>query len=343
MKRPALRWLFQIVVSASLLALVFFVVDLRSTFSELRRASLGWLVFGLAITVLSRFIMAYKWNLLMRAKGMRIRLVEVFRLYYVASFLGLLLPATVGMDFVRAMFLKREDRPLPDILSSIIVERLIGFVMLSLVALAGAIGLVGLLLDTDVPLWTVLGLPAGLLIVALAVIGFSATDRARSAVQALTEWIGARKRLARSAGHLQKLYDSYWGYRSHRHTLVVFSALTLVEIVTLMAWNYAGIRAMGIDLSFARFVLIIPVITLLVRLPITVAGLGVVEGAYVFFLSILGVPTDLALAAGLLVHALSTVAVLPGALVYRLSPRYRSGAKAIARDRPPGGADPGPI
>ncbi len=343
MKRPALRWLLQIGVSVGLLALVFVVVDLRATFSELRHASIRWLVFGLGITVVSRFIMAYKWTLLMRAKGIHIPLLEVFRLYYVASFLGLLLPATVGMDVVRAIFLKGDDRPFSDIVSSIIVERLLGFVMLSLVALAAGIGLAGFLLDANVLLWTALGLPAGLLLGAVTVIVFSATDRARATVVGLTNWLKECKRLGGAAKPLQKLFDSYWGYRVHRRTLAVFCGLTLLEILTLMAWNYAATQALGIDVSVAGFVLVIPVITLLIRLPITVAGLGVVEGAYVFFLSLLGVPTDMALAAGLLAHALATVSVLPGGLLYGLFPEYQRGVRAILRGQSPVGVGPDPV
>lgn len=330
MKRPSLKWLLQIGLSVALLAVVFVVVDLRATLSELRHASIAWIIAGLGATVLSRCVMGYKWNLLMRAKGILVSHVEVIRIYYVSGFLGLLLPTTVGADVIRAIFLKEKDRPFPDIVSSIIVERLLGLVMISLAALAGGFALAGRLLDADVPRTALLGVPGILFLLSIGAIAFSASDHARTMIERIAAWLETRKRLKIGGGPLRRLYASYWSYRFHQRTLLTFCLLTLLEILTLVVWNYATIRALDIDLGFLEFMLVVPVFTLLIRLPISVAGLGVVEGSYVFFLSLLGIAPEPALAAGLLAHALATLAVLPGGVVYSAVPRYRRDAHDAA-------------
>jgi uncharacterized protein (TIRG00374 family) len=334
MKKPSAKWLLQVALSVLLLTLVLFIVDLRVTFAELRQADLRWLGVGFGATIASRFVMGFKWNLLMRAKGILIPHIEVVRIYYVSGFLGLLLPATVGADVIRAIFVRGNNRPFADIVSSIIVERLLGLVMISLAALAGGLALAELLLGPDVPLGALLGIPMALFSISVGAIVFSVTDTARGFVERIALSLEGRKRLAPGGAPLRKLYQSYWSYRLHKKVLLTFCALTVVEILTLVVWNYCAARALSIDLGLFEFMMIVPVFTLLVRLPISVAGLGVVEGSYVFFLGLMGIPSGAALAAGLLAHALATVGVLPGGLLYGLVPRYRRDAHDAVDAKP---------
>ncbi|MDH3733363.1 MAG: flippase-like domain-containing protein [Gemmatimonadota bacterium] len=322
MTTASLKRLLQFGLSLGLLAMVFLIVDLRATFAELRHASVAWVVVGLAFTVLSRVLMAYKWNLLLRAKGHVVSHLEVIRLYYVSSFLGLLLPSTVGSDVARAMLLRDDDRTMSEVVSSIIVERLLGLVMLALAALPTGVILVGMTVDSAVPGWVVIGVPGALLLGSLAAILLSLTDRAHRLASGLTARLESG-RLKVAGQQLQRLFDSYRDYRDHRGTLAVFCLLTGLEIATVAGWYYAAARSVGVDVPILQFALVVPVITVLVRLPISLAGLGVMQGAFVFFLGLLGVPPEQGLATGLVAQALATVAVLPGGAMYGLLPRYR--------------------
>jgi hypothetical protein len=56
-------------------------------------------------------------------------------------------------------------------------------------------------------------------------------------------------------------------------------------------------------------------------LPISISGLGVREGAFVLFLTPLGVPTEQAVALGLVLYALNLVMSLVGAPAFAMGSR----------------------
>ena len=78
--------------------------------------------------------MAWRWQLLLRAKGIAVPIGWLTRTYFVALFLGQFLPAAMGGDAVRAVELARRTRRAPEAVASVLIDRLVGVV--SLVALA---------------------------------------------------------------------------------------------------------------------------------------------------------------------------------------------------------------
>jgi uncharacterized protein (TIRG00374 family) len=72
-------------------------------------------------------------------------------------------------------------------------------------------------------------------------------------------------------------------------------------IFAALQWLYLG-QALGIDLTFFDFFLLHPLLTILMFVPISPAGLGLLEGGVVVVFSLLGVPPAQALAFSVLVR-----------------------------------------
>ncbi|MCP4004877.1 MAG: flippase-like domain-containing protein [bacterium] len=329
MSKSSVKKLLQAALGIGLVVLLVFLVELGETLAILRNARPGWIAAGLSITVVSRILMAYKWNLLLRARSVWIPQLEILRIYYISNFLGIFLPATVGMDVIRAIFTKRDDNSYPEIISSIIVERLLGMVMIALTAVVGSLMLIQFLIEVDLPITNVVTLAGGVVSTAILMIFVSFTTGFRILVERIASASGRVSWLAGVAEQLNKVFGSYWGYRYHRVALLSFCALTGLEIVTLILWNHCLGLALNIDIDFMLFVLVVPVVTLLLRLPISISGLGIHEGAFVFFLALVGVPREEGFALGILAHAVAVTALLPGGLLYLFLPRYR-----VQRNRP---------
>ncbi len=62
-------------------------------------------------------------------------------------------------------------------------------------------------------------------------------------------------------------------------------ALSLVIHVSVIAYHFLLARGLGIRADFAVFFVVVPIISFALALPITVAGLGVFEGAMVLLLT----------------------------------------------------------
>ena len=82
--------------------------------------------------------MTFKWTLLLRAQGYRLPLFQGVMIYCTSMVWGLALPTTVGADAIRAVMVTKRGFNGTDVVTSIVIERMVGFV------LALALGLVSL-------------------------------------------------------------------------------------------------------------------------------------------------------------------------------------------------------
>lgn len=90
----------------------------------------------------------------------------------------------------------------------------------------------------------------------------------------------------------------------------------------------ATARALGLDIGVTVLLAFYPAVLISQVLPIGISGLGVRESAFVIFLSPLGVPSEQAVALGLLLYGLNLVASLAGA------PSFALGSRGIERPLP---------
>src|SRR5688572_23091514 len=131
-------WL-RIALSIALVVLLFtYVVDAREVMHILQRLDPGYLLLAVVVLTLDRVLMTFKWILLLRAQGYRLPLLQGVTIYCSSMVWGLALPTTVGADAIRAVMVTRRGFNGTDVVTSIVIERMVGFV------LALALGLVSL-------------------------------------------------------------------------------------------------------------------------------------------------------------------------------------------------------
>ena len=80
--------------------------------------------------------------------------------------------------------------------------------------------------------------------------------------------------------------------------------------INIVILNHFYCFALNIDLSITYLFIVIPLIYLTEALPISINGLGVREGAFVFFFTQAGVSKEKALAVGLLVISIRYIFVM---------------------------------
>jgi uncharacterized protein (TIRG00374 family) len=307
----------QLVISLVLLGVLLRWIDVGEAVRAIRGASLPLILLSLLITTVNRVLMAVKWNVLLRARGIVLTWAEATRVYYRSTFLGIFLPPTVGGDAVRAWLVTRDRSRLEIVVSSILVERLLGLLALAAFGTAAAVlfpRMAGGASDLDpTRLLTVVG---GAGVLAVAAFAFSFTSACETMVLALTERLAGKRFIGKVASTLGRIYASYREYRNRRGTLATFFALTLLEngFPILRAWVVA--HALGVDVSFGWFLVIVPLELVLIRIPVSFDGFGIREGLFVYFLAMVGVDQATAFAVGLLNHVLFLVAVLPGAFLH---------------------------
>lgn len=301
----AARWS----LTLGLVALLLTVVDLREVYRLLLSADPALLAVAVAVSVGDRLLMAGKWLPLLRLQVPDVSAARAMRAYFASSFAAVFLPASIGADLLRAVGIGRERETVLKVGASIVVERALGAVG------AGVVALLALWVAFRAEVSMAFLVPWAL---ACAAAGVAATAIPFSAVARRT----VRRLLAPLRGRgwvevLGRFGTAYGLYGGHPRTLVVVGLLSALEQLVPVLVLGAAARAMQLGLSLESLVVAVPLTFFAARLPISVAGIGIVEGGLVYLLGLFGVPPAEALSLALAGRVVELVAVLPGAFWWR--------------------------
>jgi len=307
-RKRRLNFIIQLAVSIGLIILLLRLINISDMFSLLKNVNLYYFILLLVLISFDRIFMAYKWHLLLKIKDMSISVFSAIKTYYIGTFIGIFLPTTVGGDIVRVLKLRSEKRRGTDALSSVILERILGFIASAILAPIAALFLISFL---KLNVWRFLWIAGAFLFLftILMLISFS---------EVIVQKIDKNERLSKNLlfSKFKKLYLSYAEYKNHKGLLSLFLALSILEQLAAVIGTYLACRALNLSIPFIYFLLIIPLVQLISRIPISFEGLGVNEGLLVYFFSLLGLSKTGAFTIGLLGHIAIIIATLPALFFY---------------------------
>ena len=324
MKRP-LRVSLTLLVTGLCVAYLIWKIDLGKTLRVIADANPWYLLLALALMLLTVLPMAWRWQLLLRAKGVDDTIAWLTRAYFVAYAAGQILPTSVGGDAVRIYETARRHPGHGDTgAATVLLERAIGGAATLVLAAVGFLLAVGHS-DVGAYLWI-----EAFFVVATIVLGFLLfSRRARPLLKLgrpVLAWVRLDKLVAR-------VYHAMHSYRDHVGVLFAVFVITLgVQSVRVLAVWLSG-KAVGIDLSPRPYYVMGPLLFLVMLIPFTVNGFAVRESFFVSFLGKLGVSSDQAFAAGFLFFVLTILLAAPGAVILAWEGlRGRSGSARIPRE-----------
>jgi glycosyltransferase 2 family protein len=309
-KRPvSLGGLLRLVIAAALVGYLLWRSDPQDVWHALAHASTGPLLVAIALVLVDRAIMAYRWFVLLRPlEGKNLPpFATILRIFFVSTFVGTFLPASVGGDVVRAYSLSNHGVPTADSMASVFVDRMLGVLSVLLMALMGIALARDLAADRSVLL--ALGLTSAACLVA-AVLIFSNT------ADAMGEKVIARLPSSRVRHVLGSLFTSIRRYASHHGALTnVLIGSIGVQVLRVIQAYFLG-AAIGVGEPLVTYFAFIPLILLIMFLPITANGIGTSQAAFVWLFSKVGTPPAEAFALSVLFVALGVVGNIPGAIFY---------------------------
>jgi uncharacterized protein (TIRG00374 family) len=297
--------------------------QVRAAFATLRLDL--WLL-AVGVYASTQAVSALRWQLLSRPLGFREPFPQYLSYYYIGMFFNLFLPTSVGGDVVRAWYLDGNSGRKADAFISVIADRVSGVVVLLLIALI-ALNLRTVALPAWVTL-TVTGMTGGTLLVLAAL--FLVSRRCRHLVLS-TQGFSDRSWRTR----LVKLTNAFGTLPAailpDRRTFLV---TTLLSIVVQCA-NVFIVRLIGLALHLpvpgGYYLILVPTVTLLTLLPISLNGMGVREGGMALLLTPLGVDSATAMTLAFLWFMAFVLPSLGGVFFYLGTggPRFRSGESGI--------------
>ncbi len=303
--------LLRLTVAVGLTAYVLWLSDPARVLSTVAGANLAPLAIAVLLVLADRTLMAYRWLGLLASLDPTTRppFGVVMRIFFISTFVGTFLPASVGGEAFRAYTLAQQRVAGADAVASVFMDRMMGVLS---VLLMGAVGLV---LAQDLardPL-----VLAGLALTTAACLGVVLLVFNRT-VAVWARGLCARLPFARLQRTGAGLVDAIQRYAAHHRplTLVLLSSLGVQVVRILMAYFIGD--ALHIDAPLRAYFALMPLIVLVMLLPVTMSGIGTSQAAFVWFFGRVGVPGAEAFALSVLFVGLSILGNIPGGILYAL-------------------------
>jgi len=320
LKTILLSQYFRVGVSIALLSVLFQWIDLNSFVNSITTANPYYLLTAVILMTANRILMPLKWNLLLRSHNLFLNWKDSVKIYYVSTFFGLFLPATVGADTLRTIYTKQRGISVEHGLASIMVERVLGALTTLTFGLLGGVLFILYFTQEQSDLSKLLSIALALLFFFIATFYLTLTTKFANFADHIAETMQNKGTLGSIIKALHKLYSAYALYRDRKGTMFIFILLTIIETAMPVIWSWLVALSIGInDVELIYYCTFVPLILLLIRLPISLDGFGINEGAYVYFLTLVGVSTSAAFSVGFITHILFLACLLPGILIYLLS------------------------
>ena len=274
-----------------------------------------FLVLAMVFTLAGIVLSTLRWRAVLNALGQEADLKTLLSHNLAGLFVSNVLPTTIGGDVLRVSRLSKDNGESTTSFASVVLERLTGWLVLPVITLIGFAvnpGLRELGSATEVAIVLAAGTLLALGLVLLGV----ASRRFGARVAGSDGW-------RRFAGAVHLGLE-----RLRRHPVAALNVLLTgfaYQLVLVFAALMAA-KAVGMPVSVGPTALLafFPAVLIAQVLPIAIAGLGVREGAFVLFLTPLGVPTEQAIALGLLLYLLNLGVSLLGAPAFAVGGRGRA-------------------
>lgn len=278
--------------------------------------------FALALLVLlvAFAVTFYRWHLLMRAVEIDVPLSRTIRLSLIGLFFNNLVPGSTGGDVVRAFYVARSETKRTRGVVSVLMDRIIG-----LTALAFMAGLVSLFRIDDPRLVEVLIL---ILLIDAAILVATAVFYSKRLRRLL--FLDRLFRILPFQHVMKEIDQALLLYRYKKGVVAQAFLLSFVGQV-LFVFNNALIgKAVGIDVPFTTYLVLVPIAGIVSAVPLLPGGWGLGEFAYSKLFGYVGVRANEAVSLSALYRLGGTLWGLLGGLALAFS-RERVSLKEAER------------
>jgi uncharacterized membrane protein YbhN (UPF0104 family) len=326
---PRSKFALRVIVTVVALAIIFTKLPHEDVIPDEHHVALT--IFLLILAVLTTFLgvvlSAWRWQRVLHVFEVDVPLKELTQHYLVGLFAGNALPSTVGGDVVRISRASGSTGSTQIAFASVVLERLTGFVALPLLVFLG-LAIKPSLLDNN-QAWAAVLVAAITLMILVIVLFIAGHPRIAGRYADHENW-------ARFIGAVHIGVDRL--RRDPRQLGPVLGTAFLYQFSVVVTFCLV-FRALDLPIPLAGALAFSPAVLMIQVLPISLAGIGLREGALVLFmhpfLEGTGIPDSRVAAAGLLWYGCTLVVSMLGAPSFVMGNRARH-ARGIEKAAPAG-------
>jgi len=268
------------IVGIGLFIYLLIKLDVTKIFQELKNIIWIFLAISVVFIVLFYILQTLKWFIIAKKQKINLSFKEAFKINLISNFYGFVTPGKIG-TITRMNYLKKKGAETGKGLSNFILDKILD--ICSLFALTIIFGFI--LYKEIIPMkYLYLILIAFVLLVVLFFV-FYKREYSRFLLKVIYKKFIPNRFKEKSRALFNSFYED----------IPPVSSLMFYFIINFITWivNYAIVYfvglSLGINVSFAYFLIILPISTLIAQIPITIDGFGTREITLIGLFGILGI------------------------------------------------------
>jgi uncharacterized protein (TIRG00374 family) len=321
--RKHLSLALRILISGAVLWVLARKMDWPQFFAYVAHARADYLCYGLAIIGVTMVVGTYRWRMLLHVQDIDLPFAKLFPMNMIGQFFNAFLLGVTGGDVIKIYYVtqaapgKRSAAGL-----SVIYDRilgLLGIMVWGLILTTVSYSFLTSTPQTHQAVWTFL------LICCAAVGGIS--------FALVLPWIRKHAGLWKLEqklpfhGTIENLSDAFQRYARSPVENITVLAMSICIHGCIFLTMYVIALAIGLHASFWQLAAIVSIVNVLIAIPINVAGLGVREALFVYFLALIQIPQEQAITFSLLGYGLNLFWSVIGGFFYM---RYKKHGEPIS-------------
>jgi uncharacterized protein (TIRG00374 family) len=300
--KPHPIWLaIRTAVSLGLIVVVLWKIDFAAVWETSRQLSVLLISSVVLLFMVQTYVAACRWWFILRHHRLGISLGTTLRISLIGAFFNQLLPSSIGGDVARAWYVYRKGYSKGLSVITVLSDRIFGMLLLAFLAILFFPVLVYFAVNKG-----------ALIIVGVLIVSASAALVAVFWLDCVPAWMH-RRAFVRHLGALSRATRAI--VADKRAIVPILGLSVLIHAITIVAILLL-LWAVAPQANPLLCAALIPVITLMAMVPVSIAGWGVRESAMVYGLGLASVSREAALIVSIVV-GLSLAAVgLAGGLIW---------------------------
>jgi len=300
--------LLRVSVSIVLLATLVWFCKPAETWNVMRSASIPNLAGALLLYILSMFIVAFRWQILLNVRNIHVGVLRLTKYYIIGFFFNNFLPSSIGGDVSRIINLSSRNVPAAFSFGSVFVERLVGFLAMAFLSICSIFFLMNQFKDSPLVIIITIALAVGFLLLTWICFNPKA-EKIISNLMLKLKWKGVGKKMHQG-------FCAIHEFRHHGGSLWLVFIISIFYQFILGVFSFWVVRAAGLDADFLLIFALMQITSMVGIIPITLETAGTREWIYTLVLVPLGYNKSIIVGAMLLVRILSIAASSLGGIFF---------------------------
>ena len=284
--------IIKILISLGIMVYLLHLIDIGVLWGQFRELNLFIFILASLILVIQGALSSLKWKIILTAESKDVPFLFLLKRYLIGNFISLFLPSSFGGDLYRIYALGEYNKDYLQNISSVLFDRISGLFALASISIIS----LTFFYKENISYQFFIAY-------ALGILTFCGLTSSRFIVKLQSN----NKKII---SFFKNIFESFQNYRKNVRVFVLSLVISFWFQINIVILNYFYCFALNIDLPITYLFTVIPLVYLTEALPISINGLGVREGAFVFFFTQAGVSKEKALALGLLVISIRYIFIM---------------------------------